>query len=68
MMGKQKVTETNMNDMLDRISVFTNIADAVKETDFVIETVPEIMDIKKQVFHDLAKSKDDFDLVDLVAI
>jgi len=50
---KQKITQDNKNEMLANITTFVDIAEAVKDADFVIEAVPEIMDLKKQVFQAL---------------
>ncbi|HUW45222.1 MAG TPA: 3-hydroxyacyl-CoA dehydrogenase NAD-binding domain-containing protein [Dehalococcoidia bacterium] len=50
---KQKITEENKNAMLANIKTFVDIAESVKDADFVIEAVPEIMDLKKQVFQAL---------------
>jgi len=46
---KQKITEENKKAMVANITTFVDIAEAVKDADFVIEAVPEIMDLKKQV-------------------
>jgi len=46
---KQKITEENKKAMLANIKTFVDIAEAVKDADFVIEAVPEVMDLKKQV-------------------
>jgi enoyl-CoA hydratase/3-hydroxyacyl-CoA dehydrogenase len=53
---KQKITADNQKAMLGNIKTFVNIAEAVKDADFVIEAVPEIMDLKKQVFQALDKA------------
>jgi enoyl-CoA hydratase/3-hydroxyacyl-CoA dehydrogenase len=50
---KQKVTEDNKKTMLANIQTFVDIAESVKDADFVIEAVPEIMDLKRQVFQAL---------------
>jgi len=47
---KQKVTEENRKAMLSNIETFIDIAESVKDADFVIEAVPEVMDLKRQVF------------------
>ena len=39
--------------MLANISTFVDIAESVKDADYVIEAVPEVMDLKKQVFQAL---------------
>jgi len=50
---KQKITEDNKKSMLANIQTFIDIAESVKDADFVIEAVPEIMDLKEQVFQAL---------------
>ena len=50
---KQKVTEENKKAMLANIKTFVDIAESVKDADFVIEAVPEMMDLKKQIFQAL---------------
>jgi len=50
---KQKVSEENRKAMLGNIQTFVDIAEAVKDADFAIEAVPEIMDLKKRVFQTL---------------
>jgi len=50
---KQKITQENKNAMLANIKTFVDIGEAVKDVDFVIEAVPEVMDLKKQVFQAL---------------
>jgi enoyl-CoA hydratase/3-hydroxyacyl-CoA dehydrogenase len=50
---KQKITADNEKEMLANITTFVDIAESVKDADFIIEAVPEIMDLKKQVFQAL---------------
>ena len=50
---KQKITEDNRKAMLANIQIFIDIAESVKDADFVIEAVPEIMDLKREVFQAL---------------
>ena len=50
---KQKVAEENKKAMLANIETFVDVAESVKDADFVIEAVPEVMDLKKQVFQAL---------------
>jgi enoyl-CoA hydratase/3-hydroxyacyl-CoA dehydrogenase len=50
---KQKITEENKKAMLANIETFVDIAESVKDADFVVEAVPEVMDLKKQVFQAL---------------
>jgi enoyl-CoA hydratase/3-hydroxyacyl-CoA dehydrogenase len=47
---KQRVTQENKKVMLDNIETSVDVERAVKDADFVIEAVPEVMNIKKQVF------------------
>jgi len=53
---KQKITADNKNAMVGNIKTFVDIGESVKDADFVIEAVPEIMDLKKQVFQALDKA------------
>jgi enoyl-CoA hydratase/3-hydroxyacyl-CoA dehydrogenase len=53
---KQKITQDSKNAMLVNIKTFVDIGEAVKDADFVIEAVPEVMDLKKQVFQALDKA------------
>ena len=50
---KQKITEENKKAMLANIKTFVDIAESVKDADYVVEAVPEVMDLKKQVFQAL---------------
>jgi enoyl-CoA hydratase/3-hydroxyacyl-CoA dehydrogenase len=50
---KQKITAENQKAMLANLQTFIDIAESVKDADFVIEAVPEIMDLKRQVFQAL---------------
>ncbi|MBM3118239.1 MAG: 3-hydroxyacyl-CoA dehydrogenase family protein [Chloroflexi bacterium] len=52
---KQKISEDNKKAMVSNIETFVDIGKAVKDADFVIEAVPEIMNIKKEVFKELDK-------------
>ena len=51
--AKQKITPRQRDEMLSRLTTTTDIKEAVKDADLVIEAVPEVMDIKKSVFKDL---------------
>jgi len=53
---KQKITEDGKKAMLANIKTFVDIGEAVKDADFVIEAVPEIMKLKKEVFETLDKA------------
>ena len=50
---KQRITADSKNAMLANIQTFVDIGESVKDADFVVEAVPEIMDLKKQVFQAL---------------
>jgi enoyl-CoA hydratase/3-hydroxyacyl-CoA dehydrogenase len=50
---KQKISADNEKTILANIQTFVDIGESVKDADFVIEAVPEIMDLKKQVFQTL---------------
>ncbi|MEM3577901.1 MAG: 3-hydroxyacyl-CoA dehydrogenase/enoyl-CoA hydratase family protein [Candidatus Bathyarchaeia archaeon] len=45
----------NIEDIMNRIKTTTDLAEAVKDADIVIEAVPEIMDLKKKVFSEIEK-------------
>lgn len=53
--AKQKISPEQRDEMLKRLKTTLSIEEAVKDADFVIEAVPEVMDIKKSVFKDLDK-------------
>jgi enoyl-CoA hydratase/3-hydroxyacyl-CoA dehydrogenase len=53
---KHKVTEENKKAMLANIGTFVDLDAAVEDADFIIEAIPEIMDLKKQMFQALDKS------------
>lgn len=48
--SKGKMTEEKAKEILSRINFTLEMEKAVKDADLVIEAVPEIMDLKKQVF------------------
>jgi enoyl-CoA hydratase/3-hydroxyacyl-CoA dehydrogenase len=52
---KKRVSEADRKEMMGRIKTFVDLGEAVKDADFVIEVVPEVMDIKKRVFRELDK-------------
>jgi enoyl-CoA hydratase/3-hydroxyacyl-CoA dehydrogenase len=53
---KQKITEDNKKMMVANIETFVDIDKAVKDADFVIEAVPEILKLKEEVFTALDKA------------
>ena len=50
---KQKITEENKKAMLVNLQTSIDIAESVRDADFVIEAVPETIDLKRQVFQAL---------------
>jgi 3-hydroxybutyryl-CoA dehydrogenase len=53
---KNKMTPDEMTEIIERITRTTNIADAVKDADFVIESVFEDLKVKQDVFRQLDAS------------
>jgi len=53
--SKGKMTEEKAKEILSRIHFTLDMEEAVKDADLVIEAVPEIMDLKKQVFAEVQK-------------
>jgi enoyl-CoA hydratase / 3-hydroxyacyl-CoA dehydrogenase len=52
---KGKITAEAHDDALSRLIPMVDLASAVKDADFIIEAVPEKLDLKKSVFADLDK-------------
>ncbi|MCL0069303.1 3-hydroxyacyl-CoA dehydrogenase [Dehalococcoidia bacterium] len=52
---KKRITEEDRKAMMGKIETFVDLKKAVEDADFVIEAVPEVMDIKKRVFRELDK-------------
>ena len=50
MVAKEKMTADAMNQAMGRIKGFTVLADAVKDTDYMIEAAPEILELKEKIF------------------
>jgi enoyl-CoA hydratase/3-hydroxyacyl-CoA dehydrogenase len=51
--SKQKMTQEAMDKIVGSIQGFTVLKDAAKDVDFVVEAVPEILDLKLKVFRDV---------------
>jgi enoyl-CoA hydratase / 3-hydroxyacyl-CoA dehydrogenase len=47
---KQKMTAENAGKIMNNITGFTVLADALKNVDFMIEAAPEILDLKLKIF------------------
>ena len=56
LVSKEKISETECNEIFGRIKPIVDLKDAVHNTDLVIEAVPEIMDLKKKVYAELDKT------------
>lgn len=53
---KGKLTDENAKKTFLRVKATTNLEDACKDVDFVVEAVPENLELKKQVFSRLDKA------------
>jgi enoyl-CoA hydratase / 3-hydroxyacyl-CoA dehydrogenase len=58
MVEKKKLTQTEADRVFSRITPMTDVQQALKDTDLLIEAVPEDMDLKKKVYHELNKYAD----------
>ena len=58
MVSKEKISESDRNDTLGRITTFTSIADGVKGVDLVVEAATENIDLKLKIFRDLDEATD----------
>ena len=52
---KEKISKEESDAIYSRITPIVDLNDAVKDAELVIEVVPEIMDLKKQVYAELDK-------------
>src|SRR5919206_980696 len=55
MVEKKKLTQADADRVFSRIIPMTDIQQAMKDTDLLIEAVPEEMNLKKKVYHELNK-------------
>jgi 3-hydroxybutyryl-CoA dehydrogenase len=53
---KEKMTQAEMDEIRGRIKGMTNIAEAVKDADFVVEAVFENLELKKNIFEQLGEN------------
>ncbi|MEM2345774.1 MAG: 3-hydroxyacyl-CoA dehydrogenase NAD-binding domain-containing protein [Archaeoglobaceae archaeon] len=53
--SKGKISEERAKEVLGRIKFTLSIEECVKDADLIIEAVPEIMELKKQVFSEVQK-------------
>jgi len=56
LLKKGKITEDGKKEAMARLEPIVDLEQALKDADYVIEAVPEIMDLKKKVFSDLDKT------------
>ena len=59
LVSKKKISEDQRNEIFSRIKPIVDLDDAVRDSDLVIEAVPEIMELKKKVYAELDKAADD---------
>lgn len=50
MVAREKITADQSSEALDRIAISTDIAQGVSDAELVIEAVPELPDLKRQIF------------------
>jgi enoyl-CoA hydratase/3-hydroxyacyl-CoA dehydrogenase len=55
LVSKEKISEDQRDEIFSRIKPIVDLNDAVRDSDLVIEAVPEIMDLKKKVYAELDK-------------
>ena len=58
LVSKEKISKDERDKITARIKPIVDLSNAVHDSDLVIEAVPEIMDIKKQVYRELDKVAD----------
>ena len=44
------ISSSKIKQTMDRITGTTNLDEAIQEADFVLETVPEVLELKKNIF------------------
>jgi len=59
LVSKEKISENERNEIFSRIKPIVDLKDAVLDCGFVIEAVPEIMELKKKVYAELDKVASD---------
>jgi len=53
MVAKGKLSQADADSIVSRISTTTSLEDAARDADLVIEAVPEILELKKQIYKTL---------------
>jgi enoyl-CoA hydratase/3-hydroxyacyl-CoA dehydrogenase len=56
LLQKEKITQSDHDAILKRITISTNRAEAVKNADLVVEAIPELLKLKQEVFADIEKN------------
>ena len=56
LVSKEKISKVDGDAIFSRITPIVDLNEAVKDAELVIEVVPEIMDLKKQVYAELDKA------------
>jgi len=59
LVSKEKISENERDEIFSRIKPIVDLKDAVHDCDLVIEAVPEIMELKKNVYAELDKVASD---------
>jgi enoyl-CoA hydratase/3-hydroxyacyl-CoA dehydrogenase len=52
--SRNRLTETAKKDYMSRMTFLVDLKEAVKDADFIIEAVPEIMELKKSVLKEVS--------------
>jgi len=53
LVSKAKITEEQAKEILSRIKATTDLREAVKDADFIVETVAEDINVKKKIFSEI---------------
>ena len=53
LVNKQKLSEKAAKEVMDRIAFTVTLGAAVEDADFIIEAVPEVLELKKKVFSEM---------------
>ncbi len=59
MVSKEKIPKDEADAIFGRITPVMDLKEAVRDTEMVIEVVPEIMDLKKKVYAELDEASDE---------
>ena len=63
MVAKEKISETDKTNTLNKIETFTDMSSAVKGLDLVVEAATENMDIKLKIFSQLDELCDEHEYI-----